>query len=387
MNVLDTERIPIKFWLNTNDIEIGALDQAKNLARLPFAFHHIAIMPDAHQGYGMPIGGVMSTNNVVVPNAVGVDIGCGMNAVKTSLIGKDLNADGLRSVMKLIRDRIPIGFNHHTKPQQWDGFDNAPKLSIIDQELHSAHYQLGTLGGGNHFLEIQRDTTGFVWLMLHSGSRNLGFKIAKHYNIIACRLCDQWFSELPDKELSFLPLQTSEAMEYLKAMDFALLFALESRKRMMEAMMKSLSDVYGDIKFEEPINVHHNYARHEHHFGRNVIVHRKGATSAKLGEYGIIPGSQGTSSHIVKGLGNKESFESCSHGAGRKMGRKQAQRELDLNEEIKKLDDAGIIHAIRSHSDLEEAPGAYKSIDIVMENQKDLVEIVETLTPLCVIKS
>lgn len=383
MKVITSERIPIKLWLE--DIEDGAMTQALNLARLPFAFHHVAIMPDAHQGYGMPIGGVLATTGTIVPNAVGVDIGCGMCAVRSSLC--DYDTDRLKQVMGLIRERIPVGFNHHKDRQEWDGFADAPDVQIINQEIDAAHYQVGTLGGGNHFLEIQRATDGRVWLMLHSGSRNFGLKIAKHYHDTARKLCKRWFSEIPDPELAFLPIETSEAKEYMDAMNFALRFALESRARMMSAMMQSLSDVFSGTTFETPVNVHHNYARFEAHFGKNVIVHRKGATSAMVGEVGIIPGSQGTASHIVRGLGNPESFTSCSHGAGRKMGRKQAQRELSLDGEIKRLDDAGVIHGIRSEKDLDEAAGAYKDIGIVMDNQSDLVEIVETLKPLGVVKA
>ena len=381
--VVTSERLPIKLWLD--DIEPGAMEQAANLARLPFAYHHIAIMPDAHQGYGMPIGGVLATIGTVVPNAVGVDIGCGMCAVRSTLVEYD--TDRLKQVMGLIRKRIPVGFNHHKDKQEWAGFADAPDVPIIKQELQAAHYQLGTLGGGNHFLELQRAEDGRVWLMLHSGSRNFGLKIAKQYHDTARRFCEMWFSQIPDPELAFLPIETNEAKEYMAAMNFALRFALESRARMMAAMMQSLVDVFAGTAFEEPINVHHNYARFEAHFGKIVIVHRKGATSARSGETGIIPGSQGTASHIVRGLGNPESFASCSHGAGRKMGRKQACRELSLEGEIKRLNDAGVIHGIRSEKDLDEASGAYKDIGVVMANQSDLVEITTTLKPLAVVKA
>jgi tRNA-splicing ligase RtcB len=383
MRVIDTERIPIKLWLD--EIEDGAVEQALNLARLPFAFHHIAIMPDAHVGYGMPIGGVMATDGVVVPNAVGVDIGCGMCAVRSSLV--DYDTDRLKSVMGLIRERIPVGFNHHKDKQEWEGFADAPDVPVVQHELGSARYQIGTLGGGNHFLEIQKDGSSRVWLMLHSGSRNFGLKIAKQYHDKARELCKMWFSQIPDQELAFLPIGTDEAKEYMMAMNFALRFALESRIRMMTVMMQSLVDVFTGTTFDAPLNVHHNYARFESHFGRNVIVHRKGATSARAGEAGIIPGSQGTASHIVRGMGNVDSFTSCSHGAGRRMGRKQAQRELNLEDEIKRLNDAGVIHGIRHKNDLDEAAGAYKDIGLVMKNQSDLVEIIETLTPLGVIKA
>jgi tRNA-splicing ligase RtcB (3'-phosphate/5'-hydroxy nucleic acid ligase) len=380
--VITSERIPIKLWLD--EIEEGAIKQAKNLANLSFAFKWIALMPDSHEGYGMPIGGVLATKEVIVPNAVGVDIGCGMCAVRTSL--KSIESDSLKSIMKEIRGRIPLGFKHHKEKMNWSGFDKAPDVKIIQQELNSAHYQMGTLGGGNHFIEIQKGSDGFIWIMLHSGSRNFGLKIAKEYHDKAVELCNRWHSDIPDKDLSFLPMDTKEAREYFDSMKFALDFAKENRLRMIEAIKKSFFEIIPAISFDETINIHHNYAVLENHFGRDVIVHRKGATSAKDGQTGLIPGSQGTKSYVVRGKGNPESFMSCSHGAGRRLGRKQAQRELNLATEKKRLDDQGIIHAIRNVNDLDEAAGAYKDITIVMENQKDLVDIQVELSPLAVIK-
>jgi tRNA-splicing ligase RtcB (3'-phosphate/5'-hydroxy nucleic acid ligase) len=392
MRVISSEKIPIKMWLE--DVEEGALDQAKNLANLPFAFKHVAIMPDCHQGYGMPIGGVLATKGVIIPNAVGVDIGCGMCAVKTNI--KELSIENLKKILggskELqggIRDNIPTGFNHHNKDQQWEGFDNYPDIEVIKQEIKFAHKQLGTLGGGNHFIEIQKDQDGYIWIMIHSGSRNFGYKIAHHYNKVAQNLCNMWYSNVPEFKgedgLAFLPIGTKEAREYIEAMKYALRFALENRLRMIEQCKKEFMNVI-DCEFEEVINIHHNYVAIENHFDSNVWVHRKGATSARLGEIGIIPGSQGTSSYIVRGLGNVESFMSCSHGAGRAMSRKKAQENLVLEDEQKLLDDKGILHAIRGKKDLDEASSAYKDIDIVMENQKDLVEIVTKLTPLAVVK-
>lgn len=382
-NVINSERIPVKLWLD--DLEGKAMEQALNLAKLPFAFHHVAIMPDGHCGYGMPIGGVLATFDVVIPNAVGVDIGCGMRAVRTSI--KEYDAERLKKVKALIQERIPVGFNHHKDKQTWDKFQDAPELNIVQQELQSAQYQLGTLGGGNHFMEIQADLNGHVWLMLHSGSRNFGLKIANYYHNIAKDRCTRWYSEIPDPDLAFLPKDTPEYAEYMDAMLYALEFAEESRARMMIAMISAVTDVFPTAMFDDPIDVHHNYARYEHHFGKNVIVHRKGATSAQEDELGIIPGSQGTASYIVRGLGNPESFMSCSHGAGRCMGRKEAQRTLNLANEIKRLDDAGVIHDICTTQDLDEAAGSYKDIDAVMAHQTDLVRVVEVLKPLAVIKA
>jgi len=380
---ITTEKLPIKLWLD--DMEEGAVAQAKNLANLPFVFKWIAIMPDAHQGYGMPIGGVMATRGVVVPNAVGVDIGCGMCAVRTSLQTCDVPA--LKIIMKKIRESVPVGFNHLKEPVEWDGYVEAPPVAVVLQELKSSRYQLGTLGGGNHFIEIQKGSDGFIWIMLHSGSRNFGLKIAHEYHEKAKLWCEKRYSNIPDKDLSFFPVDVAEAKEYLAAMNFALAFAKENRFKMIEQIKNAFASTIPGVSFGEVINIHHNYAAVEHHFGEEVIVHRKGATLAREGTIGLIPGSQGTKSYVVKGKGNPDSFMSCSHGAGRKMGRKQAQRDLDLKAEQKRLDDLGIVHSIRNTSDLDEASGAYKDISVVMENQRDLVDIVVELSPLAVIKA
>lgn len=396
MKIITTEKLPIKMWLN--DIESGALAQAKNLANLPFAYHHIAIMPDSHQGYGIPIGGVLATQGAVIPNAVGVDIGCGMCAVRTSL--KSLSIQPLKEIMGMIRETVPVGFEHHKKSQQWcinsslyapDTQECQDLYPVISRQFQNAMTQLGTLGGGNHFIEIQKGSDGHIWLMIHSGSRNLGKKVADYYNKIAVEFNEKYHSIVDKKqELAFLPLETEDAKNYLREMQYCVEFALANRKLMMDRITEIIQNAAQEYKtyveFKPMINIAHNYAKFEHHFGKDVLVHRKGATLATTDTIGIIPGSQGTKSYIVKGLGNPESFSSCSHGAGRKMGRGQAQRELNLEEEVKKLDDQGILHAIRGKKDLDEASGAYKDIDIVMENQKDLVEVLVELTPLGVIK-
>ena len=381
--VVSTEKRPIKLWLD--EIEEGAIEQAKNLANLPFAYKHIAIMPDAHQGYGMPIGGVLATQGVIIPNAVGVDIGCGMCAVRTSLT--DISKDDLKKIMGKIREVVPVGFAHQKIKQSSGNMPFSSFGQVVAKELESAHKQLGTLGGGNHFIEIQKGSDGYVWIMIHSGSRNLGKKVADYYNKVAQKLNERWYSVVNKKlDLAFLPIEIDEAKAYKCEMDYCVDFALANRRLMMENIKWCFTDIVSRIEYDKMINIAHNYARFEHHFGTDVIIHRKGATSAKLGEIGIIPGSQGTSSYIVKGLGNSESFTSCSHGAGRKMGRKEAQRQLNLESEIKLMDDKGIIHGIRNVADLDEASGAYKDIDVVMTNQADLVEIIVELKPLAVIK-
>jgi len=425
MIVITTEKKPIKSWCNVP--EAGAIGQAINLANLPFLFKHVALMPDTHQGYGMPIGGVIACENVVVPNAVGVDIGCGMAAVKTSLT--DISSEDLKRLMGVIRRTVPVGFKHHTQAQdeelmprkRYDFLDNGGFVAVeyptVYVEYTSARKQLGTLGGGNHFIEIQKGSDGYIWFMIHSGSRNLGYKVAKTYNTQAQELCKQWHSDIPkfkgEDGLAFLPVKTKEGQAYLREMQYCLDFAKANRDLMIKRIKQAFSHdlcpscggkggnnnqkctsgcqgglvtITSNITFEETINIHHNYAALENHFGKNVWVHRKGATSAREGQLGIIPGSQGTSSYIVRGKGNPESFMSCSHGAGRRMGRKQAQRELNLEEEKAKLDAKGIVHSIRNVKDLDEASGAYKNIDMVMEEQEDLVEIVTKLEPLAVIK-
>ena len=379
MKILISEKIPVKMWLN--EIEVEAENQAKDLANLPFAFKHIAIMPDSHLGYGMPIGGVMATNQVIVPNAVGVDIGCGMMAVKTDL--KEIAVEGLKEIMGKVRKSIPLGFNHHKEKQEWSGFDNAPDIEVIQKELNSSRYQIGTLGGGNHFIEIQKGNDGHIWLMIHSGSRNFGLKTATEYHNKAKKLCERWQSDIPNSDLSFLPMDTKAGKEYFKAMNYALEFAYANRDLMMTRFMSVVKEVTNGSELER-INIHHNYAALENHFGKNVLVHRKGATKATQGLIGIIPGSMGSKSYIVEGLGNPESFKSCSHGAGRRMGRKEAIRTLNLEEEQLKMKD--VIGKPRSQQDLEEAPGAYKDITEVMANQTDLVKIKVELSPLAVIK-
>lgn len=385
MKVIASERLPIKMWLD--EVEDGALEQTRNLANLPFAFKHIAIMPDCHQGYGMPIGGVLATKRVVIPNAVGVDIGCGMCAVQTSLTIHDINPH-LKTIMGEIRKFIPVGFKHHLGPQDPELMPDANNMKfVVANEYQSALRQLGTLGGGNHFIEIQKDGEGGIWIMIHSGSRNLGKKVADYYNRLAVQLNEKWCSSVPKKwELAFFPMDTDEYKDYMREMQYCVDFALANRKLMMNVIQDILIDAFPSVSFWPMINIAHNYAKMENHYGENVLVHRKGATFAGEGNIGIIPGSQGTKSYIVKGKGNRESFLSCSHGAGRRMGRAQATRELNLEDEIKRLDDQGIVHGIREVADLDEAAGAYKDITDVMAQQADLVEILVELSPMAVIK-
>jgi tRNA-splicing ligase RtcB len=382
--VVSTERLPIKMWLN--ELEDGALEQAKNLANLPFAFKHIPLMPDSHTGYGMPIGSILATKGVVVPNAVGVDIGCGMCTMKTSI--EHLEKGQLKSVLSVARKLIPLGFNWHDEAQDESLMPKGHEgLEIVSRQYNKAIKQVGSLGGGNHFIEIQKGDDGFIWVMIHSGSRNLGYSVVKWYNEAAKSLNERYHSSITaDMELAFLPMETKEAKNYMAEMEYCVEFVYANRKLMMIRMMEAITKVVGEFETDEMINESHNFAAWENHFGSNVLVHRKGATRAREGELGMIPGSQGTYSYIVGGLGHPESFQSCSHGAGRKMGRKHAQRELNLKEEINHLEKMGVIHSVRHTKDLDEATSAYKDISVVMNNQTDLAEIVVELTPLAVLK-
>ncbi|MCR4769895.1 MAG: RtcB family protein [Bacteroidaceae bacterium] len=380
---------PVKIW--TDNVDEKAMEQIENLATLPFLFHHLAIMPDVHAGMGMPIGGVLACRDAVIPNAVGVDIGCGMCAVKTNWKVSDIPIEVLRKkIMRGIRERIPLGMNHHKRAQDEkylpEGYD-IDKLEVVKLRQHSIRYEVGTLGGGNHFIELQKDEEGTLWIMIHSGSRNLGKQVGDFYNKIAATLNERWYSVVsPEIRLPFLPRETSEFGKYWNEMMYCIDFALCNRKLMMERIEEVLADTLNGIEFEPMINIAHNYAAIENHFGQNVIVHRKGATLAREGVIGIIPGSQGTASYIVEGLGNPDSFCSCSHGAGRLMSRTMAIKTLDMRQEVEQLEAKGIVHAIRSQDDMQEASGAYKDIEEVIANEADLVKVKTRLLPVAVIK-
>lgn len=389
MEVKVINNVIVKCWVDYLD-EHGCQEVA-NLCTLPFIHRHIALMPDAHGGKGMPIGGVLATKGVVIPNAVGVDIGCGMCAVKTNVRVDELEEAVIRKqILRGIRKQIPLGREHHKQCQDEkympQGFDT-DSMTVVSRQLVSAMKQIGTLGGGNHFIELQRDEEGWLWIMIHSGSRNLGKQVGDYYNEKADALNRRWYSSVPSEiNLPFLPFRTEEFKQYWAEMEYCVAFALCNRSLMMERICQVIGDAVPGAEFEPMINIAHNYARWENHFGENCIVHRKGATSARKGEIGIIPGSQGTCSYITEGLGNTESFMSCSHGAGRRLSRTAARLELSLEEEVAKLEKAGVIHALRYTDNLDEAPGAYKNIYEVMAAQSDLVKIRTRLNPVAVIK-
>jgi len=400
----DNQIVPIKVWLgHKSQLDSNCLKQAMNLANLPYVHHHIGLSSDCHLGYGMPIGGIMATNGVVVPNAVGKDIGCGVRFCLFDIKWEDIKniktkdgQDIRKAILSTSMRNIPVGFNHHKVPQEWTGFSTAPIYSnVINQELDSARYQLGTLGSGNHFLECQVDKEGRLALMLHSGSRNLGSKICDYYNNTAKILNERWHTKVPSNwDLAFLPIKDKLGKEYMEVMNFALDFAKANRALMMERaknivlnMLKKYGNI-GNVKILLEHDIHHNYAAWEHHFGKNVIVHRKGATRVREGEIGIIPGSMGTSSYIVEGKGNPESFHSCSHGAGRALGRREAKRRYSTQhvvETMKKLDI--VLLTPKKTGIAEECIESYKDIEDVMHNQNDLVKVTNKLRPIGVLKA
>ena len=399
--------IPVKSWCG--NCEEGAIKQAMNLAKHPALFGHVALMPDAHEGYGMPIGGVIAADNVVLPAAVGVDIGCGMIATETDIPAERFaDMPFRRAFQEKLKERIPVGEGKcHKKIQNWQGFEayttnNSTRSHLWPSKLDRAN--LGSLGGGNHFIELQKTTSlegqgapeggAKVWLMIHSGSRNLGKRIEEHYHRIADRLCTSFHVPLADPNLAFLPIEEPDGHDYFTDMLFALSYAKENRRHMMEVAKATLAEFVPEVNFIRTIDIHHNYAAFEEHFGKKVCVHRKGATSAKLDEIGIIPGSMGTASYIVRGLGNPLSFMSCSHGAGRRMSRVTASRTLT----VEACDQAmnGIVcerwHPYRGYVkakgylDLSEAPQAYKDIEDVIASERDLIEPLVRLVPLASLK-
>jgi tRNA-splicing ligase RtcB len=379
-------KAPIVTWLPVAEIEPDAMTQLRHAARHPALGPHVAVMPDCHVGYGVTIGCVLPTVDAVLPTAVGVDIACGVCAVRTDLTfhPKKTGAAFWEKWSTRLRARVPTGFGAHQTTQKWDGLRYELRASSLQPLMkQKAAFQLGTLGGGNHFLEGQVDEEDRIWLMVHSGSRHIGLRIADHYTKLAEEISRLRGENVP-KDLASLPLDDETAQDYLADMTWATSYALESRFRMLEAMLDALGIEVGEVGGRGAIiNIHHNFARIEEHDGRSLVVHRKGATSASAGEIGLIPGSMGAPSYVVRGKGSPESFASCSHGAGRRMGRKQARRSID---------EAGLKRALSetftkpSMGFVDEAPQAYKDVTKVIAQQADLVEIVHTLRPLITVK-
>lgn len=401
-NVIEGSRHVIKAWTKGVDLDEKAAGQLRNVASMPFIYKWVAAMPDAHWGMGATVGSVIATKGAIIPAAVGVDLGCGMVASRTNLTASDL-PDNLHGVRTAIETAIPHGRTENGRGNDkggwgtrfpepvahaWstlkDGFDAiVAKHPKIDGANHVAH--LGTLGTGNHFIEICLDTEQNVWIMLHSGSRGVGNRIGSYFIEKAKQDMRRWFINLPDEDLAYIPEGSEFFGDYWRAVKWAQEFAALNRSTMLRAVYVALEGELARPVSEttEVVNCHHNYIAKEHHYDSNVYVTRKGAVRAQVGDMGIIPGSMGAKSFIVRGKGNPESFNSCSHGAGRVMSRGQAKREITMEEHAKAV--AGVECRIDADV-IDESPRAYKDIDAVMAAQSDLVEIVHTLKQVVCVK-
>jgi tRNA-splicing ligase RtcB len=393
--------VPVKMWTKGVPVEEEARRQLANAARLPIVFNHIAAMPDVHLGIGATVGSVIPTLKAIIPAAVGVDIGCGMMAAKTTLRAEDL-PDNLGPLRSAIEKAVPHGFAPKHRGRDPGSWENPPETvdqiwaTLVDEfdalcELHprlkntNNRKHLGTLGTGNHFIEVCLDEEGFVWFMLHSGSRGVGNAIGTHFIELAKKDAERHQRNLPDKDLAYFEEGAQYFGDYVRGVSWAQKFALRNREVMMANLIATVRTVIHK-PFEshvEAVNCHHNYVQQERHFGEDVFLTRKGAVSARRGEMGIIPGSMGARSYIVRGLGNPESFESCSHGAGRVMSRTKAKKMFTVDDQVRAT--AGV--ECRKDADvIDEIPMAYKDIDAVMAAQKDLVEVVHTLKQVVCVK-
>lgn len=386
--------VPVKIF--TNDIESEALEQLSQLAQLQFIHAHIAVMPDVHAGIGATVGSVIPTQSAIIPAAVGVDIGCGMNAIRLSLTAAQL-PDDLKPLRLAIERKVPVGFNQHKQIKA--KASTLTPLQLRLKRITDKHQgllrmlrdfdrtwqrQLGTLGGGNHFIELCLDEADQVWVMLHSGSRGLGNCIGTYFIERAKKEAQSRFGHVPDKDLSYFAEGSNSFDDYLEAVQWAQDYAMENRREMMRLILEAIRPLLPSFQMsKEAINCHHNYVAQETHFGADVYVTRKGAISAQVDELGIIPGSMGAKSYIVRGKGNPESFCSCSHGAGRRMSRSKAKRLFSVDDLA--VQTAGI-ECRKDSGVLDELPAAYKDIDQVMANQADLVEVVHTLRQVLCIK-
>lgn len=383
---------PIKIW--TEDIEVEALTQLKNLARLPFiASNGVACMPDVHAGIGSTVGTVIATDKAIIPAAVGVDIGCGMNAVRLSLKAPDL-PESLKTIRDQIERDVPLGAGGaHDHTTDTGAMSAAQERAVVDAVFGGnrdkfqakAGNQMGTLGSGNHFIELCIDENQDVWIMLHSGSRGVGNMIGKFYIEKAKRQMERFFINLPDGDLAYLPEDTEDFDAYMAAVEWAQAYALENRRQMMIKVIAALRR-HIPVEFtitQEAINCHHNYVARESHFGKNLWVTRKGAIRAREGDLGIIPGSMGQRSYIVRGKGDLQSYCSCSHGAGRKMSRTEARRRFSLTDLVEQTQG---VECRKDDAVLDEIPGSYKDIDVVMDNQRDLVDVVHVLKQILCVK-
>jgi len=391
---IDEGRVPVKVY--TGEIEPQARLQLVNISRLPIVHHHVAAMPDVHLGIGATVGSVIPTKQAIIPAAVGVDIGCGMMAARLSLTAKDIDESSLRKVFNQISRDVPVGFEQHDERDVRAGA--AKRFSKGLQRIlekhpgvqkrvgKSSHWtrQLGTLGGGNHFIEVCLDETGGVWVMLHSGSRGIGNAIGSYFIELAKRDSERLGLSLPDRDLAYFSEGAKHFDDYVEAVAWAQDYARANREEMMDLVVEAMRRHLPPFEVTlEAVNCHHNYVERERHYGEDVWLTRKGAIRARAGELGIIPGSMGARSYIVRGKGSPESFESCAHGAGRKMSRNAAQKCFKVEDLVSQT------HGVICRKDrgvIDEIPGAYKDIDEVMANQSDLVEVVHTLKQVLCVK-
>lgn len=390
---------PIKLWTQGVPVEDEARRQLINTAKMPFIFKHLAVMPDVHLGKGSTIGSVIPTLGAIIPAAVGVDIGCGMIAARTSLLARDL-PDNLHRLRSAIEHAVPHGktFGRHDQ----GAWDNVPAQADLAWKALAGRFKaitakyprlektnnrqhLGTLGGGNHFIEVCLDEADRVWFMLHSGSRGVGNAIGNLFIELAQADMRQHIANLPDKDLAYFAEGSRHFADYVEAVEWAQDFARQNRALMMQAVISAARQVLGRA-FEadlEAVNCHHNYVQRERHFGHDILVTRKGAVSAQKGQLGIIPGSMGAKSFIVRGLGNEESFCSCSHGAGRTMSRTQAKKQFTVQDQVRAT---AHVECRKDKDVIDEIPMAYKDIDAVMQAQRELVEVVHTLRQVVCVK-
>lgn len=387
--VISETRVPVKIWASS--IEDEAREQVKKVANLPFIFKHVAVMPDVHAGKGSTIGTVIATKGAIIPAAVGVDIGCGMCALqlpfKIDFLG---GSERLRELRHSIERSIPTGRFGHKEPLpaaiKFLQDSGNPTIDVETRVVKNALCQVGSLGGGNHFIEICHDQEGGAWVMLHSGSRNIGKHLADLHISRAQDIMKKYFIDLPDPELAYLAQGTEEFKAYTHDLNWAQAYAAVNRETMLRRIVKDISYLTGmstEELWREPINCHHNYTAFENHFGQNVMVTRKGAVSAREGQLGIMPGSMGVKSYIIRGKGNPESFHSCAHGAGRKMSRTKARQAFTIEDLANQT--VGV-ECRKDDGVLDEIPGAYKDIDVVMKDQADLVEALYELKQVICVK-
>jgi len=392
--VLNSQRVPVKIW--TVDADANSKRQLENIASLPVIHHHVAAMPDVHLGIGATIGSVIATHKAIIPAAVGVDIGCGMVACRLSLTGNQLDEKALKKVFDQISRDVPVGREQHSNGRALAGAAQ-PFAARLDAMTHKHPQllkavgrhskwvnQMGTLGGGNHFIEVCLDESNRVWLMLHSGSRGIGNALASYFIALARRDMERTTIQLPDRDLAYFEEGSAHFGDYVEAVTWAQEYAMQNRREMVELVLAALKRHLPAFGVEgEVVNCHHNYVAKEHHFGADVWITRKGAIRARAGDLGIIPGSMGARSYIVRGKGEPESFDSCAHGAGRRMSRTAAAKQFSAADLARQTE--GVI-CRKDKGVVDEIPGAYKDIDAVMANQTDLVDVVHTLKQVVCVK-